>query len=63
MATQTAIEYALCATRKGESREAEEIIAQDSYPLTEGQLRLAALCLDAKGYDRVRLATVITTSK
>lgn len=63
MATQKAIEYALCATRKGKPREAEEVIAQDSYPLTEGQLRLAALCLDAKDYDRVRLTTVTTTSK
>lgn len=50
--------YALCATKKGEAQETEEIIAVDDYPLHEGQLKLAALCLDAKGYDRVRLVVV-----
>lgn len=51
-------EYVLYATKVGARDWEEEVIAVDTRPMHEGELKLARLVLAEKGYDRVRIAAI-----
>lgn len=51
-------EYVLYATKKGDEDWQEEIIAVDTKPATDSEMTEIRRILEAKGYNRIRVAVV-----